>query len=56
MFSRLKTATLLAVTATALLTGAVTGVPAQITGSDGVTHQADWRWDSAPLVAGGADS
>ncbi|MFF1415238.1 hypothetical protein ACFVX6_36635 [Streptomyces sp. NPDC058289] len=57
MFSRLKAATFVAVTATALLTGAVTGVAAQITGSDGATHQADWRWDTpAPLAADGADS
>ncbi|MFB6517481.1 hypothetical protein [Streptomyces sp. NPDC056401] len=57
MLSRLKSATLVAVTATALLTGAVTGVAAQITGPDGATHQADWRWDSpAPVIGNGADS
>ncbi|WP_407838728.1 hypothetical protein ACE1OC_23895 [Streptomyces sp. DSM 116496] len=57
MVSRLKAATLVAVTATALLTGAVTGVAAQITGPDGATHQADWRWDSpAPVIGNGADS
>lgn len=56
MISRLKAATLVVVTATALLTGAVTGVASQITGSDTVTHQADWRWDSAPVTIDGADS
>ncbi|MER5306772.1 hypothetical protein ABT034_03085 [Streptomyces sp. NPDC002773] len=56
MLSRLKAATLVAVTATTLLAGAVTGAVSQSTGSDGVTYQADWRWDSAPLTADGADS
>lgn len=56
MFSRLKAATLVAFTALALLTGAVTGAHSGTIGSDGATHQADWRWDSAPLTADGADS
>ncbi|MFE4638891.1 hypothetical protein ACFRJ1_36705 [Streptomyces sp. NPDC056773] len=56
MISRLKASTLIVVTAAALLTGAVTGVAAQITGTAGVTQQADWRWDSAPVTLDGADS
>ncbi|MER5761913.1 MULTISPECIES: hypothetical protein [unclassified Streptomyces] len=43
MSSRLKAATLVAVTAT------------QTTRADGATHQEDFRWDYVSLVADGTD-
>lgn len=55
--SRFKASTLVAVSATVLLAGAVTGTVSQDDGASGATYQAEWRWDSpAPRIADGADS